>query len=540
MYRNSAGGTRLDIRQRYITSKKGLIDANGSTITSSRGSRTSGMETSPGTSQRLAEDIMQTTRQNPQHKPPKFRDTSLPQPKVEGHKQAPPATQVCKRQMDSEDDDDHGHEHELKRVRLTRKNLARLNKMAKKKGASQGSAPTSTALDSTADSSSTEAISTTSPGFASRALGNGILDPLDSKPPTNLENIQEQHARSRATASPTESMFKSYSRAVLSAGNEATVVHVVNRHMLKEYNDDGYQKVFNRAFTAFPKNVGFNNSLSAPQPDFTEGLVIRKYKPFPVDEHVSGAVLYNDNPYSITLPHLAGEWKGPDGNMEEAELQSRYDGAALVYSRNQALSLMGKSDPPGHAEVRTFTTDGTLINFYAHYATLSEDTNMLEYHQYQYAVAPVKGTYQGHKDGYRGIRNEQDHAKGQAYALKDQLNKHWKQRRSGLQPITEGSPLPDLDEFPGASSPAQKRNASPNDWGKIRELHPPANFTRYRRTKRGALLPCGIDDESSYGIIDKPSYAPTTLRSSEERRRSARLSKRRQRSSEDITKMVSK
>ncbi len=33
-------------------------------------------------------------------------------------------------------------------------------------------------------------------------------------------------------------------------------------------------------------------------------------------------------------------------------MQSAYDGAALVHSRNQALSYMGKSDPPGHAESR--------------------------------------------------------------------------------------------------------------------------------------------------------------------------------------------
>lgn len=51
--------------------------------------------------------------------------------------------------------------------------------------------------------------------------------------------------------------------------------------------------------------------------------------------------------------------------MKEAELQSGHDGAALVYAWNQALAYLGKHDPPGHAEVTTFTTDSTNINFYA-------------------------------------------------------------------------------------------------------------------------------------------------------------------------------
>ena len=36
--------------------------------------------------------------------------------------------------------------------------------------------------------------------------------------------------------------------------------------------------------------------------------------------------------------------------------------------------MSGKFDPraPGHAQVSTFTTDGTNINFFAHYVAMSE------------------------------------------------------------------------------------------------------------------------------------------------------------------------
>ncbi|KAJ4311708.1 hypothetical protein N0V84_010305 [Fusarium piperis] len=141
---------------------------------------------------------------------------------------------------------------------------------------------------------------------------------------------RERGAQSRGTASPTESEHGRFVNRVRGAGNEATLV-VETSKLLKEYDDEGYTRAFDRTF---------NNGLSALQPDFVEGPRMEAFNPFPVDEHVSGAVLYKDDPYSVTLPHMAGECKGPDGNMKEAELQSAYDGAALVYARNQALAYM--------------------------------------------------------------------------------------------------------------------------------------------------------------------------------------------------------
>jgi hypothetical protein len=52
-----------------------------------------------------------------------------------------------------------------------------------------------------------------------------------------------------------------------------------------------------------------------------------------------------------------------------------YNGAALVYTQNQALSV----DPASHAEVMTFTTDGTNINFFAH-CTAPSENGTLKYH----------------------------------------------------------------------------------------------------------------------------------------------------------------
>lgn len=167
--------------------------------------------------------------------------------------------------------------------------------------------------------------------------------------PENLDDIANRATRSRETASPPESMFKRHIKATGKGNSSEMAILVEMSPLLKTYDDDdGYSREFNRAFTGLPKNLGFNNGLSAPQLDFIEGLEKREYRPFPIDEQVKGAVVYRDDPDSLALPHLAGEWKGPRKDIEEARERSAYVGAALAYVRNQALSYIGKPDPPHH------------------------------------------------------------------------------------------------------------------------------------------------------------------------------------------------
>jgi hypothetical protein len=328
--------------------------------------------------------------------------------------QAPRPTQLRHRQIDS-DGDDRPLE---KRTRLTRKNLALFDKMTKKK-----------APESTDASTTKKIISTTSSDFAIQAHENGIVRPASSKAPTNLKARQERGAQSRGSVSPTESEHGHYVGMIGNATNEATMVFEVGSVLLKKYNDTSYPRVLNQAFTGFPQDVGFNNGLSPPQPDFVEGSRMEDYKPFPVNKYVSGAVLYKDHLSSITLPHLAGEWKGPDGIMGKATVQSSYDGAALTYARNQALAYLAKPDPPSHAEITTFTSDGTNLHFFGHYAVETEEKT-LQYHQYPDASYNLM-KFNEYKDGRRHLRNIQDHAREQSCDLRDQLKKRWKQQGHG-------------------------------------------------------------------------------------------------------------
>ncbi|KAK7414087.1 hypothetical protein QQX98_007030 [Neonectria punicea] len=340
---------------------------------------------------------------------------------------------------DSDDGDSDSDRPRVKRAYLTRKNLEFFDKMT-------NSGP----------GSSASTVSTTSPGFAYIAENNGILKYYQSKPPTNLKQILERHTRSAVCAPITRKGYKDFVSKVRRAPNEATIVFESGQVLLKKYTVEGYHRVFDLSFAGFPKDIGFNNGLSPPQPDFLEGLLMDQFKPFRIGEHISGAVVYRHALNSVALSHIAGEWKGPGKDVEEATIQSAYDGAALVYARNEALTYLGQSDPPGHAEITTFTSDGKFLKNYAHYAVELKDKK-IEYHQYLYAETNLLESHDSFNKGRRGLHNAQDHAKKQSCALMEQLKSHWERHGGGLPPIAGGIPpiaggIPPIAVAPAVSS----------------------------------------------------------------------------------------
>jgi hypothetical protein len=270
---------------------------------------------------------------------------------------------------------------------------------------------------------SKQTTSTTDPAFPDIAFQNGILNPICSKPPVNLKSRQERIDRSRSTASPSESDYRHFASAIRRAPNEASVLVETATHLLKRYDDPGYQRSYNQAFTNFPKNVGFNNGLSAAQPDMVEGLDMPEFDPFPVREQLGGAATVYSGPQATTLPHLAGEWKGPGKDMILAQTQAGYDGACIVYGRNEARSFLESPDPAGHAFISTFTTDGTTLNIFDHYS--SESQGQVKYHQYPTSNSFLISTYEDFKKSRRQLRNLEDDAKEASEKLRDELNEKW-------------------------------------------------------------------------------------------------------------------
>lgn len=220
------------------------------------------------------------------------------------------------------------------------------------------------------------------------------------------------------------------------------MVAKTSARLLKDY-PKGYGQVFNQAFTNLPRDAGFNKGLSAPQPDFVEGMDMEHFFPLPVDERVPGAVLYADDPHSVTLAHVAGEWKGPGKNMEEARLQAAFDGAALVYGRDQAHHVVsegagdtGSETAAGQALVTTFTADGRHLNLFAHYAAEAEN-GVLLYHQYPIRSHNLVDSYDGFKEGRKQLRNAQDLAREESHALRDALLAQWRSGQAAPEIASE-------------------------------------------------------------------------------------------------------
>ncbi|KAH6714503.1 hypothetical protein BKA61DRAFT_461383, partial [Leptodontidium sp. MPI-SDFR-AT-0119] len=269
--------------------------------------------------------------------------------------------------------------------------------------------------------STSKTVPTTDSSFPRLAFENGILDLDHSAPHENLGSHQDQLDRTRNTASPSESEYKAFAHRIRRAPNEMTMVFEISS-LLKRH-ERGYGRVYNQAFNDFPKNVGFNNGLSATQPDMIEGLEMTEFDPFPVRQELGGAAVPTPERDPLTLPYLAGEWKGPGKDMILAETQVAYDGACIVYGRNEARSFLNKPDPTGHAYVRTFTTDGTTLNTYTHYA--SESEGQVKYYQYPTSSSFLISSYEDFKKSRRRLRNLQDDAEETSEKLRDELNEKW-------------------------------------------------------------------------------------------------------------------
>jgi len=234
--------------------------------------------------------------------------------------------------------------------------------------------------------------------------------------------LQDRVDGHRGTASPTESEYEVAAHKLLVAENEGTIAEETSK-LLKDYCVTEYRRATNLPFNDFPKNVGFNNGLSAAQPDMIEGLEMPDFDPFPVFEELGGAAIPYLSPNAITLPHLAGEWKGPGKDMNLARLQAAYGGASMVYGRNIARSFLANPDPIGHASVVAFSSDGTSVRTFANYS--SETQGQIKYHLYLITSTFITSGYENFKKGRRQLRNLQDYAKEASEKLRDELNDKW-------------------------------------------------------------------------------------------------------------------
>lgn len=250
--------------------------------------------------------------------------------------------------------------------------------------AKTGSAPSAYAA-STADTAKTgdskKSLATTDQGFEEAIRRNGIPEQWRTQI-TRLPNQDEIEARlnaSRASASPTVSFYQVYVEAASDAGNEVGTVDALNRGVLKDTRWDSamvkekYRAQWDKQWTDYPKDVGFNNGLSAPKPDYIEGYTKQKFPPT-IEKIGGAATLVKQTSNFIALPHFALEAKAAGKNMHLAQVQAQYDGAAMVYGRNQALAYIQQPDPPETPKVATLIADGENWDAFLHYEHKDEKT----------------------------------------------------------------------------------------------------------------------------------------------------------------------
>lgn len=317
----------------------------------------------------------------------------------------------------------------LHRYPLTEKNLNRLAMSTTSKRPSTASVQS---LRSGNSCDTSRSISTTSEGFENRAFDNGILDAVRSgKQAVADSDVKQKLLAPRGSASPTQSQYDKFADRIVEASNEQGTIAVYSKYIFQDTEDAhfdiGYRRKEDKMWTEFPKNVGFNNGLSAPKPDMIEGFSRDSFPP--TIEQIKASRLVRDEPRYVALPHMAVEYKAREKSLHEAKVQAGYDGAAMVYGRNEALRFMGKADPPRQPSVLTATTIGQEWNVYAHYAHPNDATGREEYYQCRMAGGSMENLDE-YKQGRKVLRNMQDFAREQSSDLRDSLQKDYEDHGS--------------------------------------------------------------------------------------------------------------
>lgn len=275
---------------------------------------------------------------------------------------------------------------------LTKANLRQLERMTNtgsgsKSGKSVYSSKTGKTT-TTSPSLGAKSVPTTDSRFEEIFRANGGLSTLDSSqhPPSNKQEIKAYLNKARGSASPTSDDHRSFLYSLGRISNERGVENVFQRKVFQDtYSDRQLEAIdygidVDKQWLAFPKNVGFNNGLSAPKPDMVEGYALRSF-PQSVKQLGGSATLVHDSSTFVSHPHFAAEFKDFGKSMREAQVQAGYDGAHMVYSREKALEFIGEKDPPRHASPLTVACDGSTWAAYSHYAHENKEKDKVEHYQ---------------------------------------------------------------------------------------------------------------------------------------------------------------
>lgn len=219
---------------------------------------------------------------------------------------------------------------------------------------------------------------------APRLRQNGVLDAFDSEghPPGNRAEVERRLRRDRDTPSPPASRHRYLKEDVQAGSNEKEINHIFSSFVLRDpicdhrLWEEGYSVKLKAQWDHFPTDQGFNDGLVAPKPNRAEGY---PRETFPPD--IEQVELVEHEPNFVVLPHLATEFVDFGTDMRKARIRASYDGAAMVFARNEALKHIKQPDPETYAAPISVASDGLTWNVYLHHAHMNRDTQKLEYFQ---------------------------------------------------------------------------------------------------------------------------------------------------------------
>lgn len=312
----------------------------------------------------------------------------------------------------------------MQRFPLTEQNLHRLAMSTNSESSKAWSVQSS---KSGISGNTSRGISMTSKEFENRALLNGILDVERSTDQQVADAYaKERLTSSRESASPTQSQYDTFANRILEVSNDRGTIAVYSKYVFEDTEDHhfdiGYRRKEGKAWTEIPQNIGFNSGLPAPKPDMIEGYSRNSF-PSTID-HIKASRLVSDDPKYVALPHMAVEYRVREKSLHEAQTKAGYNGAAMVYGRNEALKFIGKSDPPRQPVILTATATGQKWNVYGHYSHLNDGSGREEYYQCRMAGGSMENLEE-YKHGRKVLRNMQDFAREQSSALRDSIRKDY-------------------------------------------------------------------------------------------------------------------
>lgn len=311
-------------------------------------------------------------------------------------------------------------------------------KMGRLKKSDNGSKGTPSSSDPSDKTDGTaRSVSTTDPKFPRLVRQNGVLDKVESAKSSNFATAKACFGRARESPSPTVEQFEKFQQKVMVSENEREI-ELAMLPMLKEYEDANYNSVWNQQFNEFPRNIGFNDGLSAPKPDFVEGYLEKSFGPYRVKDRLGGSAVPTGARYPAALAHLAGEFKKSGGDLVLASQQAAYDAACLVFGRNNAATSIGEADAANTAHVGSFYTDGNQLAISIHYSA-KDSSGETVYHQNRVYSGVIGDDHESFRTGWRHLRNAQDWSRENARKLRDGLIAQASQPPKGAEEDEDGS-----------------------------------------------------------------------------------------------------